>query len=50
MRVLFDTDVLISAIGRTKHDEDGRRETLMFNGYQDKVESMYEDMDLKEFY
>jgi sulfoxide reductase catalytic subunit YedY len=30
--------------------EDGRRETLMFNGYQDEVESMYEDMDLKEFF
>ncbi len=28
----------------------GRKETLLFNGYADKVASLYEGMDLKEFY
>jgi len=27
-----------------------KRETLMFNGYEEEVASMYEGMDLKEFY
>ena len=30
--------------------ENGRRETLMFNGYEDEVASLYEGMDLKEWY
>ena len=30
--------------------DNGRRETLMFNGYADEVASMYADMDLSVFY
>ncbi len=30
--------------------EDGRRKTLMFNGYGDQVASLYSGMDLKKFY
>jgi len=30
--------------------EEGRRETLMFNGYTDEVESLYSGMDLKKYY
>jgi sulfoxide reductase catalytic subunit YedY len=30
--------------------ENGRRETLLFNGYADEVASLYEGMDLKENY
>ena len=30
--------------------ENGRRDTLMFNGYADEVASMYSDMDLSIFY
>ncbi len=30
--------------------ESGRRETLMFNGYEDEVAGLYEGMDLSVFY
>ncbi|MEE8605607.1 MAG: protein-methionine-sulfoxide reductase catalytic subunit MsrP [Candidatus Aminicenantaceae bacterium] len=30
--------------------EEGRRKTLMFNGYEDEVGSLYSGMDLKKFY
>ena len=30
--------------------EEGRRETLMFNGYTDEVVSLYSGMDLKKYY
>lgn len=30
--------------------EDGRRRTLMFNGYNDEVASLYTGMDLRKFY
>ena len=28
----------------------GRRRTLLFNGYQDQVASLYEGMDLRQYY
>jgi sulfoxide reductase catalytic subunit YedY len=30
--------------------EDGRRKSLMFNGYADQVDYLYSGMDLKKFY
>jgi len=30
--------------------EEGRRKTLMFNGYADQVEHLYAGMNLKKFY
>jgi sulfoxide reductase catalytic subunit YedY len=30
--------------------EEGRRKTLMFNGYTDEVGSLYSGMDLKKYY
>jgi len=30
--------------------EDGRRKSLMFNGYADQVGQLYSGMDLRKFY
>jgi len=30
--------------------ESGRRKTLMFNGYEEQVASLYEGMDLNQFF